>query len=89
MPYAKTTDLPHTVKDFLPEEAQLIFMHAFNEAKKPGITDEIAFTAAWTAVKNAGYRKTKKGWMKAERDEVLPGFSDALYWRWLTSQRGH
>lgn len=72
MPYVTTLDLPSTVKNYLPTAAQEIFRVAFNEAKQPGVTDKDAFTAAWNAVKAAGYSKGKSGvWEKPAQKKAI------------------
>lgn len=80
MPYASTHDLPSVVRDYLPATAQEIFRVAFNEAKQPGVTDQDAFTAAWNAVKAAGYSRGNSGmWEKpAKKKKYAASLSDAL-----------
>lgn len=66
MPYQTTADLPASVRDHLPPQAQQIFLKAFNSAwdeyanpaKREGSEsqEEAAFRVAWAAVKHE-YRK--------------------------------
>jgi cation transport regulator len=61
MPYDKTSELPDSVRNNLPEKAQEIYMNAFNNAwdqyKDPGerkgnaSREETAHKVAWSAVK--------------------------------------
>jgi cation transport regulator len=69
MPYSKISDLPPGIKDNLPSAAQKIYMNVFNSALKSKEgkkgAEDYARKVAWTAVKNAGYKKGKDGkWIK-------------------------
>jgi cation transport regulator len=67
MPYATNTDLPPSVRQHLPEQAQDIFREAFNHAwqtygaREPARVEEIAFRVAWAAVKKQ-YQKVGDEW---------------------------
>jgi cation transport regulator ChaB len=70
MPYSKKEDLPSSVKNSLPSEAQRVYMEVFNrsynscKSKGGGDCDKVASTSAWVAVKN-GWEKNKYGkWVK-------------------------
>lgn len=53
----------------LPEGGKTIFEKVYNEAKKAGKSEEYAARVAWTAVKNAGWRKNEKGeWVKGKSE---------------------
>lgn len=65
MPYSSIKDLPKGVKNVLPVSAQKIWMEVFNSSYDKHHDEERAITAAWSAVKNAGYKKQKDGkWAK-------------------------
>lgn len=73
MPYHKKSELPSSVKDNLPEHAQVIYTNAYNNAfeqyKEPedrrGNEDreETAHKVAWSAVKTK-YEKRDKKWVE-------------------------
>jgi cation transport regulator len=62
MPYKTIQQLPDSVKDNLPKEAQTIYKEAFNNAwnqysdpddrKGDASREEVAHKVAWSAVKN-------------------------------------
>ena len=68
MPYAKTTELPASVKNHLPKHAQEIYMKAFNSAweeyKRPSkrqgqsSQEETVHKVAWAGVEKK-YHKIK------------------------------
>lgn len=68
MPYKTTRELPEGVRGALPEHAQRIYMHAFNSSYDGD--DGRAAQQAWGAVKNAGYRKGDKGWVRKSEDRL-------------------
>jgi len=63
-PYKKIADLPNNITNVLPKRAQAIWMKVFNDiVSEKG--ESSARKIAWTAVKNAGYKKGKDGhWTK-------------------------
>lgn len=67
MPYNKKSDLPDSVKNALPAEAQEIWMKAFNSAEKQYEDEEKAFKVAWSAVKKS-YEKRGDAWVKIKED---------------------
>lgn len=71
MPYSRNADLPKTIRESLPGEAQTVFRTVVNSELDQGTAEESAFKQAWTAVKN-GWEKTSAGnWVrKAEKPEV-------------------
>ncbi|MFQ4146764.1 ChaB family protein [Chlorogloeopsis sp. ULAP02] len=54
MPYQNIDELPDSVKEHLPKQAQEIFLAAFNNS------EESAFRVAWSAVKR-DYEKGEDG----------------------------
>lgn len=70
MPYARTSELPDSVKDNLPRQAQEIYKEAFNSAweqydepeerRGDASREEVAHKVAWSAVKQS-YRKDESG----------------------------
>lgn len=64
MPYQQIADLPDSVKNHLPKQAQEIFLAAFNSATEEYDEEESAFKVAWSAVKHK-YEKGEEGnWHK-------------------------
>ena len=72
MPYDRNADLPKSVRDALPKEAQTIYRKVFNNAwaeyrtrsKRRGSAsrEETAHRVAWAAVKSA-YEKRGSRWV--------------------------
>jgi cation transport regulator len=71
MPYKSIDELPESVKNNLPEDALEVYKEAFNSAaefyKDPKKRDnpdddpeDVAHKVAWTAVKDAGFRKNEE-----------------------------
>ncbi len=75
MPYAKTQDLPDSVRDNLPEHAQDIYKEAYNSAwdqyaepedrRGEAGREETAHRVAWAAVKES-YEKDAEGRWRAQ-----------------------
>lgn len=73
MPYDRISELPKSVRDALPEEAQRIYREAFNAAwegyadpktRRGGASrEETAHKVAWSAVKRE-YEKRGERWVK-------------------------
>ena len=67
MPYNRITELPDSVKDHLPKDAQQIYKEAFNHAwEEYANRDDREATAhkvAWAAVKKK-YVKRDEQWVK-------------------------
>ena len=64
MPYASNQDLPDSIKNSLPTEAQSIFRNAFNSSIDKDKDEEKANKIGWGAVKNAGWAKEGDNWIK-------------------------
>lgn len=67
MPYARTDDLPASVRAHLPVHAQEIYSAAFNNAwqeyaDRGGEREETAHRVAWAAVKHS-YHKQGDRWV--------------------------
>lgn len=63
MPYSDNSELPSSVRDHLPDEAQDIFRAAFNSGFRQHSNDEeTAFRIAWAAVKRS-YVKEGGQWV--------------------------
>lgn len=52
MPYNKIDELPEEIKGQLPNEAQQIFVAAFNASQRDGLSEQGAQQVAWNSVKN-------------------------------------
>jgi len=65
MPYRTNAELPDSVRNTLPGEAQSVFRNVVNSALAGGYSEERAFRQAWGALKNQGWHKTSEGkWVK-------------------------
>jgi cation transport regulator ChaB len=65
MPYSNNVELPSSVKNALPTEAQSIWRQAFNASHAAHQDEGRAAAAGWTAVQNAGWHKNEQGeWVK-------------------------
>lgn len=68
MPYSRNDELPKSVRDAIPSQKALtMFRRVVNSqmgAKKP---ESVAFASAWSALKNAGYKKQGGVWVKKAR----------------------
>ncbi len=66
MPYRTNSELPPSVRGYLPPHAQDIYRQAFNHAWRQYEGDsrleEIAHRVAWAAVKRR-YRKSGRAWL--------------------------
>jgi cation transport regulator len=60
MPYEMITQLPDSVKNNLPKEAQEIYKEAFNSAEEQYDEESRAHRVAWSAVEQK-YEKNEKG----------------------------
>ncbi len=66
MPYNDVKELPDSVKNHLPVDAQKIYIAAFNNAYEEYHADERrAFQTAWAAVKKKYKKDEKTGMWKA------------------------
>lgn len=74
MPYARNADLPKSLRDALPREAQTIYRKTFNSAwdeygprnkRRSGASrEETAHRVAWAAVKRS-YEKRGRRWVES------------------------
>jgi cation transport regulator len=48
----KIEEMPQDLKEQLPQEAQMIFVAAFNAAQSDGISEDGARQVAWNSVRN-------------------------------------
>jgi cation transport regulator len=60
MPYDNLSDLPDSVRNNLPKQAQEIYKEAFNSAEEQYGEESRAHRVAWSAVENK-YEKNEKG----------------------------
>lgn len=69
MPWTSNDDLPKSVKDTLPAEAQTIWREIANNAlSNEGYTEQMALATAWAGLKRSGWKKEKGKWSKVEKD---------------------
>lgn len=78
MPYSNISQLPKQT-DKLPKGAKTIFMNAYNNANKNGLSESEAMQRAWGAVKRV-YRKVGDKWVKKDYDSMnkimsTPGYT--------------
>jgi cation transport regulator len=76
MPYRRNYDLPHSVKDNLPEHAQDIYREAYNSAwdqysspddrQGDKSREETAHSVAWSAVKNKYSKNDQGDWQEKD-----------------------
>ena len=67
MPFTNNSELPDSVRKVLPISAQNIYRRAYNAADKSDTssTESSRAKIAWSAVKNAGFKKGDSGkWIK-------------------------
>lgn len=66
MPYPANDDLPESVRNALPDDAQTRFRTVVNSALARGLADSKAFASGWSVVRN-GWRPPKEGEDKWQR----------------------
>ena len=71
MPYNNISELPDSIKNNLPKEAQQIFMAAFNNAFEDN-DEETSIKIAWSAVKNVFEQDEDGNWIKKEENSFSP-----------------
>ena len=68
MPYSSNRDLPESVRNALPVEAQSLWRKIFNGAYKQNEDDSAAAAIAWSGLKMAGCKRGQDGeWVKTEK----------------------
>lgn len=68
MPYERNSDLPTTVRDALPVEAQTVFRTIVNNALEQYDDEGKAFATAWAGLRRAGWERDNDGkWRKVEK----------------------
>lgn len=71
MPYKEISELPESVRNALPEEAQTLFLKVVNSALEQYKGDEaVAFSTAWSAVKKQ-YSKQGDKWVRQQSEGTL------------------
>jgi cation transport regulator len=77
-PYKSVDDLPQDVKGVLPEDAQRIFLAAFNSVVENNGNAEAAARVAWETIKTDGsYHRNENGqWYRVTQQD--PGGHNAL-----------
>lgn len=68
MQYVSNTDLPKSVRDILPDEAQTIWRKIVNSAIEIYGDEKRAFVTAWAGLRRAGWEKEAGKWTKIEKD---------------------
>lgn len=77
MPYDRNSELPESVRNALPSEAQTVWREVFNERLAAGDSEEVARRKAWAAVKN-GWKKPEGGGQWVKKRDSLGVFIDRL-----------
>lgn len=68
MPFSKNSELPKSVKDALPNEAQTIFRNVVNTQLERGLSEERSFASAWGTLKTQGWEKQSNGkWVNVKK----------------------
>jgi cation transport regulator len=62
MSYNAISELPQQIKGQLPNEAQQIYMTAFNSATADGMSEEKAQEVAWSSVSNSYEQDAEGNW---------------------------
>lgn len=71
MPYDRRTDLPDSVRDNLPAQAQDIYKEAFNSAwDQYDHDEERAHRVAWAAVKQKHHKNKDGDWVQGKSDDA-------------------
>lgn len=72
MPFSKNSELPKSVKDALPNEAQTVFRNVVNTQLERGLSEERSFASAWGTLKNQGWEKQSNGkWINVKKSNVV------------------
>lgn len=66
MPYSSNKELPDSVKNALPSEAQSTWRKIFNNAYEKYKDDSKAASVAWSGLKSAGWTQDNDKWIKKE-----------------------
>ncbi len=70
MPFSKNTELPKSIKDVLPNDAQTVFRNVVNSQMEKGLSEERAIASAWSTLKRQGWEKQASGkWAKISKSE--------------------
>jgi len=64
MPYESIAELPETVRDALPAEAQRVWLRAYNSAAEEHEEEGARAAIAWSAVQDAGWEQENDQWVK-------------------------
>ena len=68
MPFANNSDLPKSIKDALPNEAQTTFRNVANTQLERGLSEERSFASAWSTLKTQGWQKQSDGkWINVRK----------------------
>lgn len=71
MSYHNVEDLPQELKEQLPENAQHIFLAAFNAASSDGMSEEGAQEVAWSSVRNQFQQGSDGKWHMKQEDTAI------------------
>jgi len=75
MPFSSNAELPKSIKDELPDEAQSIFRNVLNSQLESGKSDDVASAAAWGALSRQGWEKNSDGkWVSVGKFSALVKF---------------
>ncbi|BAU62898.1 hypothetical protein STA3757_02490 [Stanieria sp. NIES-3757] len=67
MSYQQIDDLPAEVREKLPNEAQQIFLAAYNAASDDGMDEKNATQVAWNSVRNNYEESTDGSWQHKDK----------------------
>jgi cation transport regulator len=71
MPYKTNADLPDSIKDNLPAEAQSQFREVVNSVLAEGHSEERAFKSAWSVIKRRWKKNEEGNWVKKNADGTI------------------
>jgi cation transport regulator len=64
MPYENLTDLPYSVRNYLPKHAQEIYRAVYNSAENQYGEEERAHRVAWSAVEEKYEKNDQGNWVE-------------------------
>lgn len=65
----KNTSLPSEVTDQLLDGSDQVFLAAFNNSQKDGLSREAALSVAWNSIKQGFHRSEEGSWHRKEKPD--------------------
>lgn len=79
MNYPKNSDLPESVRNALPDDAQTVFRTVANIKSKAGLSDERCMASAWSALEKQGFKKEGDKWIKVKKEFVEKEYTCSVF----------